>query len=368
MRERGAFITRWKEPAERAARKLLLYRQAEFWLRRLDPTWSLEEIRAEVVRIDDEAPGVKTFALRPNAHWRGFSAGQHAALEAEIDGARVRRVFSISSAPSDPLVALTVKRMPGGRVTPWLHDTVRPGHVLQLGPAAGTFVLPEPRPAQLLFISGGSGITPIMSILRELAARDAVSDVVLVHCARAADGIIFGRELGAIASRHPGLRLIPWFTDAGAHGPFDEARLSELVPDCRERCTFLCGPPGLTERVEQMWGRAGADKGLFEESFGRAPRERPRGATDAAGSGYRVHLARSERTYFLPRAENLLEGLERSGEHPPSGCHVGICQTCRCRKRHGCVANIITGSLSGDGDEEIQLCMSAPRSNIELEL
>src|SRR5687767_621537 len=125
-------------------RRLFLDRQAAFWLDQLHATWSPREIRARVVEVITETPDTKTFVLRPNRHWKGHRAGQYTTVEVEIDGVRVRRCYSIASAPSDAHLRITVKRVAGGRVSPWLHEHVRPGDVLVLGPAAGDFVLEDP--------------------------------------------------------------------------------------------------------------------------------------------------------------------------------------------------------------------------------
>jgi stearoyl-CoA 9-desaturase NADPH oxidoreductase len=367
MMDRRDLMVRWKAPAERAARRLLLYRQAEFWLVRINPVRSLGEIRAEVVGVRPETRDVKTFELRPNAHWRGFSAGQHTEVEIEIDGARVRRVYSISSAPSDPQLAITVKRVAGGRVSSWLHDHLRPGQVLGLGPATGRFVLPESPPARLLLLSGGSGVTPLRSILRDLSARGAFPDTTFVHYARGGDGIIFERELRELAARHPTLRIVFRLT-GGGKGRFCEEQLVELVPDFASRTTYLCGPAGLMDQVETMWRRAGATDRLVRESFGPPPgASLPSDAASVSGA-CRIRLACSGRSLLARRGSNLLEALEGAGERPASGCRIGICQTCTCRKREGRVKNLLTGVISSAHDEEIQPCISAPYSDIELDL
>lgn len=368
MMDRRNRMARWKAPAARAARRLLLYRQAEFWLARMDPIRSLGEIRAKIVAVVPEARDVKTFELRPNAHWKGFSAGQHAAVEVEIDGVRARRVYSISSAPSDPLLAITVKRVPGGRVSSWLHDHVRPGQVLRLGSATGRFVLPEPTPARLLFLSGGSGVTPLMSLLRDLSARGAVPDIAFVHYTRFGDGIIFERDLQALASRHPELRLVFLFTGDGGRGRFSEEQLADFVPDFASRSTYLCGPPGLMDQVDAMWRRAGATHQLIRESFGRAPGTKSPSDSASVSGACRIRLARSGRSHVARRGSNLLEALEEAGERPASGCRIGICRTCTCRKRDGRVKNLFTGVISSARDEEIQPCISAPYSDVELDL
>jgi ferredoxin-NADP reductase len=341
-----------------ASRRLFLDRQTAFWLEQLRPTWSLHEIRARVVEVIDETPDARTFVLRPNRHWTGHRAGQHTTVEVEIDGIRHRRCYSISSAPSDPRLAFTVKRVAGGRVSPRLHDHVRPGHVLRLGPAAGDFVLdPTEAGAPLLLLAGGSGITPLMSILRDLVGRGEVRDVVFVVHARRDDDVIFGPELRAIAAGHPGLRLLVHV------GDFDEARLARLVPDFAARTTLQCGPAGLMDRVDRMWAAAGATARLRREQFAAPPLTVP-----APGRPVAVRLTSSARTVAAAGAGTLLDQLERAGERPPYGCRMGICQTCKCRKRSGVVENLRTGAISSDPDEDIQLCISRARSDLELAL
>jgi stearoyl-CoA 9-desaturase NADPH oxidoreductase len=347
--------------AARLARPFALERQIAFWLGELDPTWTLGEIRARVEAVVDETADTKTFVLRPNGHWAGHRAGQHTTVEVEIEGVRARRCYSLSSAPAAGRPAITVKRKPGGLVSGWLHDRVGPGDVLRLGPAAGDFVLPDPPPGRLLLLGAGSGMTPLASMLRELAARDLVRDVVLVCHARSREDVIFGGELQALAARHRGLRLHLCLSDRSAGpGRFDEEQLRLLVPDLAERETFLCGPPGLTARVERLWADAGASGRLRRERFVAAvPEVRP-------GGDVRITLAGTGRSFVAAGAGTLLEQLERAGERPRSGCRMGICQTCKVRKRSGAVEDLRTGAISSAPDEDIQPCVSVARSDVEV--
>jgi stearoyl-CoA 9-desaturase NADPH oxidoreductase len=343
----------------RWARRLLLDRHAELWLTTLDRAASLSQLRARVVEIIEETADTRTFVLQPNHLWIGHRAGQFTTVSVEIEGVRVRRCYSISSAPGQAL-AITVKRVPGGRVSGWLHDRVGPGDVIGLSPAAGEFVLEDPGEPLLLY-SGGSGITPVMSILRDLAARGAVRDVVFVHHARSARDVIFAAELRELAARHPGLRLELRLDDAGG---FDEDWLASTVPDLAGRRTLLCGPPGLMARVEAMWDRAGASTRLQRERFTAAA---PPPSTDPAAPVH-VHLHHAGRSVAAVSTRPLLEQLEQAGERPVHGCRIGICQTCRCRKRSGTVRDLVTGIASSEPDQDIRLCVSAPLSDVELAL
>ncbi len=346
-------------------KRLFLARQAAFWLDELGALHALDDVRARVVEVIDETADVKTFVLEPSAGWSGHCAGEYTLVKVDIDGVREQRCYSISSAPGEGHISITVKLVPGGRVSTWLHRHARPGDILRIGQPAGEFVLPAPTPDKLLLVSGGSGITPVMSILRDLAVRDDIRDVTFVHYARSRADVIFGEELEDLAERHPGLRLIVRLDDDPTTPlGFDEADFAGLVPDFAARWTYLCGPAPVMDRAERMWDRAGASARLVIERFSSPLTLAP---VPAAGA-VQVRLSRSSREVVARGAGSLLEQLERAGERPPNGCRMGICHTCKCRKRSGTVQNLLTGELSSEPDQDIQLCISVPRSNLELDL
>jgi ferredoxin-NADP reductase len=253
-------------------------------------------------------------------------------------------------------------------VSSFLHERVRAGSVIGLGAPAGDFVLDAPSGAGLLLLSGGSGATPGMAILRDLAGRGALHDVVVVQAARSAADVIFRDELLALAARHAkkgDLRVIFRLDDA-AKGPLAEAELQELVPDFAARQTLLCGPPGMMDAMERIWTRAGARSRLRTERFVAArPPVTP--VTKARGEAVTLRLSRSGRCVSA-EAHTVLEQLEQAGERPAYGCRMGICQTCRCLKRAGTVEDLLTGAVSSEPDQEIRLCVSVARSDLDLAL
>ncbi len=332
-----------------------LDRQIEFWRREVDPTWSQREVLARVVEVVDETHDVKTFILAPNARWEGHEAGQFVFVQAEIDGVRHGRCYSISSPPGNRYIAITVKRVPNGLFSTFMHEQVGKGHVLHLGPASGEFVVGDPT-RKLLLIGGGSGITPVMSIVRDLARRNALTDVVMVVAARSVRDVIFAEELASLAQR--GVTIHTVLDDV--HGRLDANKLGALVPDFTLRATFLCGPAPMMDALAAVYRGAHVSHRLTMERFG-APVATP-------SAGRRVTLAIAGRTVPAIEASSLLEQLERGGEKPAFGCRMGICNTCRCRKKSGVVENTITGALSSAPNEDIRLCVSRARSDLELEL
>lgn len=324
------------------------------------PTWSLGRIKARVVEIRDETPDVRSFVLRPNRWWPGFVAGQHVTVAFEIRGVRHHRTYSLSSMPADPLLRLTVKRHPGGRVSNALHDGLAIGDPLALSRPAGAFTLPSVPSRKLLMLSAGSGITPVMSMLRDLHHRAPDRDVVFLHVCRTPADAIFAVELRTLAASMPALRLVTHAT--AERGRLDADGLAALVPDCADRSTWLCGPASFMEMVQARWDAEGLGDRLACEHF-RAPVARR-----APGVPVRVRATRSNRSFTTTGERPLLVEAEAAGLAPKHGCRMGICRTCRCRMTSGSVENLRTGQVTSEPGRLIQLCISAARSDIELEL
>jgi len=343
-------------------------RQVDFWMRELDPTWSLDTLRARVVDVIAETHDVSTFVLAPNALWPGHRAGQFVSVEIEVDGVRMERCYSLSSAPGDEHLTITVKRVPGGRVSSWMHDRVRRGDVLRLRKPAGEFVLDAVgATGKLLLLSGGSGVTPVMSMLRDLSRRNAVNDVLFVHAARSRQDLVFEQEMAELAARHEGLRVKYFLeNDPTRGGRLDSAKLLAAVPDLADRRTMLCGPAGMMGALSPTWTDSGLAHRLMTERFASAPRLAVPSGT--APAKVRLALVKSGRTVETEQQGTLLEQLEGAGERPENGCRMGICNTCLCRKRTGVVEDIVTGALSSAPDEDIRLCVSRARTDVELAL
>jgi len=355
-----------------AGRRWFFDLHAEFWLRELGMAWSFLAPRARVVDLIDETADARTLVLAPARRWPGHRAGQYVPIEVEVDGVRVRRCYSISSggaAPGARRIRITVRRVPGGRASTALHQ-LRRGAVVGLGAPAGDFVLGAPAPPKLLLVGGGSGITPIMAMIRDLAdrrqgetghARDG-RGVIVVHASRSADDAIFGAELASLAARFDWLRVQVRRGDAEA-GRLDPQELRARVPDLADREIFVCGPPGLIEVVTQAARDAGARHRVHHERFVAAAARRPVGA-----GAVTVSLLRTGIEIVASGPGPLLAQLERAGQHPRSGCRVGICHSCRCRKLSGTVEDSVTGVVSSEPDQEIRLCVSLARSDLELAL
>ena len=211
-----------------------------------------------------------------------------------------------------------------------------------------------------MLLSGGSGITPVMSMLRALSAKSEVRDIVFMHAARSNRDVIFAAELERLARKHAGLRVVIVREDQ--EGRIDGDKLRSFVPDWAERESFLCGPAPMMDALAAVWTAAGLAERLRTERFG-APKASPLRASGA--DKVRLTMA-SGREVEADGTRSLLETLEAAGETPAYGCRMGICHTCRCTKREGVVENMLTGELSTEPNEAIRLCVSRAKTDVTL--
>jgi ferredoxin-NADP reductase len=326
------------------------------YLELVNPMWAAHEVRARVVDIHREVdvpghPPVATLTLQPTATWRGHTAGQHVQVGVEIDGARrTTRVFSISSAASGPgeRFTITLRANPDGVVSRYLVERARPGQLLHLSQAQGGFVLPDRVPDHVLLLSGGSGITPVMSMLRSLQRRTHRGRVTFVHYAQSPEHQIFADELAEVARTGYGVDVHLLHPELGDPA-LSPAFLERLVPGYRDVPTWACGPAPLVEAVKAAYD--GSDQLRLE--YFKTP-------AVATGDAEGAVTFTSSATTAANTGATLLEQAEAAGLTPPYGCRMGICFSCTARKSEGTVRNVVTGAESSLPDEDIQICVNQP--------
>jgi ferredoxin-NADP reductase len=333
------------------------------YLELIDPLWSSRELRGRIESITRETADAVTVTIRPGWVWEGHEPGQYLRVGVVVDGVHHWRAYSITSDPGRPdgFISITPKLVETGKVTPYLVRLAQPGTVVRLGGVEGTFTLPDPLPRKLLFISAGSGVTPIMSMLRDLARRDALHDVVHAHSARTAESVIFGAQLRALARRHRGYRLHLQHTgESGRLGPGD---LDRLCPDWRDREAFLSGPAGMLDAMTAHWERQGDASRLHLERF-----QPVIGGDALGGEGGAIHFLTSGEEARSDGGTPILVAGEEAGVALPFGCRMGICHTCVGRLCSGRVRDLRTGKVSGSQGEMVRTCINAPEGRVEIEL
>ena len=359
----------------------------DFWAQKLNATWSWSRALARVVERRVEAQDAVTLVLQPNGHWAGFQPGQHLNVSAEVGGRRVTRSYSLTDIPRrDGRIAITVKRVDGGRLSTQLCEHTRVGDVLELGEAFGDMTLPasaqgvQSPEGRWLFLAAGSGITPLMALTRQLAAQGMPVDVSLIYWAKTRAEFCFAGELRALARQHPRFQVHFVVTHEAAQGTdehqgfIDHALLTRLCGNAgvstegsaawADRQVLACGPGGFVDAARAL--TAATARSFQAEGF------TPTVPADLPGAGeattVAVSLTRSGRTLSVSSGSSLLEALEAQGLNPPSGCRMGVCHTCVCQRHSGTTLDTLTGYRSAEPDMAVRLCVSRACSDLSLDL
>lgn len=332
------------------------------YLALVSPLAATHTLKARIEEVLDETADARTLVLRPGRGWHPHRAGQHVRVGVELDGRIATRMYSISSSPErrDGCITITVKAQ--GKVSSALVRDVEPGTYVTLGLPEGEFV--HEGCARTLFVTAGSGITPVMSMLRTFAARGEVADVVHLHYATTPDDVIFGDELRTLAARFPGYRLVELHTRLPrplVHR-FSTESLTALVPDWRDRETWACGPQSLLDAIDQTFGATGRRDALHIERFTAQL------AAPATATGGLVRFGKSRVDAISDGRTPLLHLAEAAGVAAPHGCRMGICHTCDATLTNGCVRDLRTGERIDEPGARIQICVCAAAGDVDVAL
>jgi ferredoxin-NADP reductase len=351
--------------------------------------WGDEEQAVLVCRrVVDITHDVKSFHFEPDGEYAfSFDPGQFITLLLDIDGEHIARCYTISSPPTRPhLISITVKRVIGGTVSNWLHDNVTDGTRITARAPLGGFTITGPPAPKYLFLSAGSGITPVMSMTRTLYDLGSDADVLFIHSARTPADIIFRHELDAIAAVMPNIRVVhvcegdyPAERWMGLRGRLSTPMLQALVPDLAERETYTCGPAAYMAAVRTILGEVGYDMRRYHEesfSFERLPvADVPRAVEGAPPAGtendtsYSVEFVRSGRFVTCGADEFVLDAALAAGLRLPSSCTQGMCGSCKTTKLSGEVDMQHNGGIRPRevAENKILVCCSKPLSDLRID-
>jgi ferredoxin-NADP reductase len=331
------------------------------YLKLLNPLWSARELRGVVVEVVPETEDSATVHIKPGWGFTGdYRPGQYVGIGLRVGGRWHWRSYSLTSTPrrGSKLFSITVKATPEGFLSTHLVNGVAPGTVVRLAAPKGDFALHDPPPTKLLFVTAGSGITPVMAMLRSLRRRGERPDVVHVHSAPTTTDVIFYDELCQLDNQEPNYRLHLVLTEETGH--LDLGTLGEVVEDWQDRSAWICGPSALLDSAESVWEEAGLADQLHMERFTIA-------RTDKGGEGGTVRFEISDKTIDIDGATSLLEAGEKVGIQMPFGCRMGICQTCVLPLEAGYVRDFRSGDEHGAGDR-INTCVSTASGDCTLKI
>jgi ferredoxin-NADP reductase len=335
------------------------------YLKLVNPLWSTRELKGTIVKVVRETPNAATVVIRPGGGWPGHRAGQYLRIGVEINGIRHWRAYTITSDPAPPggVLSISVRRVDGGRMSPFFTSEVTPGTIVFLGEVEGTFCIPDPLPGKLLMVSAGSGVTPIFAMLRALERDGAMRDVVHFHCERRSEDVMFAAPFAEMSERNRGYRRIEHLSSID--GRLSTEQMQTLCPDWRERSTFLSGPPQMLRDFTALWDQHEIRERLALEHFQPFAAD---GGALGLGRGGTVHFRVTGVDAACDGATAILVGAERAGATLPFGCRMGICHQCIGRLAHGRVRDLRTGALHGEAGEMIRTCINAPEGHVEIEL
>lgn len=332
------------------------------YLSMINPLWTARELRGRIEEVVPETEDAATLVIRPGWGWSfRHEAGQYIGIGVEVDGRFHWRSYSLSSPPllDRRLITITVRAMPEGFLSDHLVRELKPGAIVRLAAPTGDFVLPDPPPAKMLFLVGGSGITPVMAMLRTLDRRKTMPDVLLVYSSPTEDRMIFRDELREMADRHSDFRLHEQHTDT--QGMFELSALEELCPDWRERRTWACGPAPMLDAAEEHWEGEGIRDHLHLERFSLA-------LGDADADGGVITFRNSGKKIEVDGATTLLEAGEQAGVGMPYGCRMGICHTCTLTLAAGRIKDLRNGDEFYEPNEQVQTCVTAACGDVVLNI
>jgi ferredoxin-NADP reductase len=317
---------------------------------------------AEVV---DETADTRSFVLEIPPELEetfGYVAGQFCTFRATIGGTEIVRSYSMSSSPDvDEPFTITVKRVAGGRMSNWMNDTLAVGDTVEVIAPTGLFVLRETE-ASLVAFAGGSGITPVISIIKSALATTE-RRIRLVYANRAPDSIIFAAELERLRAAHPDRFSVHHHLDTEI-GFLDASQCAALAGDAQHADVYICGPVPFMDTVEAGLALLGvAPEQVLIERFA-VPDDAHTAVPPSHTESLVIRIDRRKHRISYQQGDTILEAARRAGLSPPFSCESGNCATCMAHLDEGSVSMRVNNALTADevDDGWVLTCQGLPTS------
>lgn len=321
----------------------------------INPLWSTRELRGKIVQVTRHSTDTISLEVAPG--WGVpvyFKPGQYLGIGVQVAGRFVWRSYSLTNVSgAGKNFCITVKAQQGGRLSEHLVEHARPGMTVRVAQPAGNFHLPDPLPEKLLFVAAGTGITPIVAMLRSLRTNAPGHDAVLLYSVREKTDALFLSELRAM----PGLRFHLQVTSEA--GRLSTESIAEFVPDFAERAPFACGPADMLVDLEKWWG-----SGVEKPHPLRTERFTLDRTSDAEGG--RITFG-AKGSHEADGATTILEAAEAEGIQLPFGCRMGICHTCVQTIKEGAAHNLTTGEVHEQG-ARVRTCVCVAHGDLTLDV
>ena len=341
------------------AQSVMNSHDANFWLQKINPLWSMNQPLAKVVKKQIVAKDMVSLILQCNRHVQRGVAGQHHPVTVEIAGRHYERTYSLMQVDADHL-CLTVKKVDQGLVSSWLVDQSQTGDILRLGQPYGEMQQQVQTP-RLLLLAAGSGITPMLSLIEAFCQSRQLKAIFvqLMYWVKTHEDAAYAEYLKEVAENFPNFTYQIFYTQQ------EDQRLNQShvnqLKSLHETTVYACGPSGFAAMAESLFNHAAA---IQTEAFSLSQFD-----TDATDTGFiNVTLTQSNKTIAIPKGQSILSSLEHQGIKPKHGCRMGICNKCVCTKAQGSTKNLLNGSANHEPSQLLKICVNSAQSDLVIDL
>jgi ferredoxin-NADP reductase len=352
-------LAKAKSPLSFITDSVLDLNAINFWLQKVNPLWSSNKALGKVVQKDTAAEGMVSLTIQVNRHFKFGQAGQHHPVFAVVDGIRYERTYSLTKLDAQH-VLLTVKTLQGGKVSTWLAERAQTGDLVEFGAPFGDMVI-HAMNQPLVLLAAGSGITPMLSLLKDMAKQNQLKDqpVHLMYWVKKQSDAAFVERFEKLASKHPAFSYQIFYTQEDVADSRLNASHVEQLTDVEKSTVYACGPSGFVSIAEQLFSHAQSFK---SEAFSMSLM-----ANDDIGF-VNVTLTQSNKVLSIPKGQSILVALEQQNIKPKHGCRMGICNKCACNKAEGSTKNMVNGAQNTEPGNLLKICVNSAQSDLVIDL
>lgn len=348
-----------KSPLNLLLNAVLEPRDADFWLQKINPLWSVEQALGKIVHKDQTAQDTLSFTLQVNKHFNMGQAGQHHPVFVVVNGVRYERSYSLTKI-DDRHVLLTVKKVAGGKVSTWLTQHAKVGDILELGQPFGEMTLPKST-APLVLLAAGSGITPMYSLVQSLVHTQQMTDqkVTLLYWVKTQADAAFVEQFQTWAQQYVNFNFELLCTQEAPQAERLNTQHLASLGEIQHAIVYACGPSGFAKQAQQMFAEAHT---IHTEAFSMS-------TESSAETGFvNVTLTQSNKVVTIPKGQSILVSLEQQNIKPKHGCRMGICNKCACNKVEGSTKNIVNGGQNAEPGNLLKICVNSAQSDLIIDL
>ncbi|CAB1213290.1 ferredoxin reductase [Acinetobacter bouvetii] len=352
-------LEKTKSPLSSLAETVIDQHAANFWLQKFNSLWSLNQPLGKIVQKENAAQNMVSLTIQVNRHFKMGQAGQHHPVFVSVNGIRYERSYSLTQLDSQH-VLLTVKKVDQGKVSSWLHEHAQIGDVLEFGQPYGDMLL-TPQAQPMVLLAAGSGITPMLSLLKALAKTEQMrqAPIQLLYWVKEYADVAFKTRFEQLAEQYPNFSFQVFYTQEQDAGERLNQEHLALLSDVENSTVYACGPSGFVAQAEQLFADAQSFK---SEAFSMSP-------VESSDVGFvNITLLKSNKVVAIPKGQSILSSLEQQNVKPTYGCRMGICNKCVCNKVEGSTKNLVNGSQNSEPGNVLKICVNSAQSDLVIDL